>query len=235
MRIAAALLLAAAACGPKAASTSSTPSNTPPGQPPFMVAGPCPAGEDLARLALQAWGKTGGTATAECVELRVKGEILWLVDGWHEPPESEDSMTVGSWSALVTPAGEVRWAEGDDELPFGALMKDMPGAWRAVDLDGDGTDEVLHELGYSHGGYTDTSLVVARIADGKLLYGNTDIPLSSDNSAAVEDEAEMVMCTGTWEVTPPDVSITYEGDCERPGRKVYRWNGTSLVETPAAN
>jgi hypothetical protein len=233
MKRAVACLLFLAACGPKSAGSGPTTENHK--QPPLMVAGPCPEGADLNALALSAWGKTGGTATAECIALRVKGEILWLVDGWYEPPESEDSMYVGSWSALVTPAGEVRWAEGDDELPFGALMKDASGAWRAIDLDGDDTDEVLHEVGYSHGGYTDTSLVVARVDGGKLVYGDTEIPLSSDNSAAVEDEAEMVMCTATWEVTPPEVVITYEGDCERPARKVYRWNGTSLVDSAPAN
>jgi hypothetical protein len=238
MKHALACLLLLAACGPKPGGSGSTTENHK--QPPLMVAGPCPAGADLNALALTAWGKTGGTATAECLALRVKGEILWLVDGWWEPPPETEDYSVGSWSALVTPAGEVRWADGDDDMPAGVMLKDSPGRREAVDLDGDETDEVLQEVGYNTGGYYDSSLVVARVIDGKLEYaGGDEIKLSSDNSAADPEDGETYSCMAEWAVVegapPRQVAITYDGDCERSGRFVYQWNGQALAEVTAAH
>lgn len=232
-----ACLLFLAACGPKPAGTGPTTENHK--QAPALVAGPCLEGEALSALALSAWGKTGGTATAECLALRVKGEILWLVDGWWEPPPETEDYSVGAWTALVTPAGEVRWADGDDEMPAGVMLKDSPGRREAVDLDGDETDEILQEVGANHGGYYDSSLVVARVIDGKVEYTGDEIKLSSDNSAADPEESEAYSCMAEWAVVegapPRQVAITYDEGCERPGRHVFQWNGAALAEVPAAN
>ena len=216
----------ASACGP-APTGPSTVSGTAPPATAAAAAEPCPAGDALIETARAAWGKGPGEIYADCVALRAGGETLWLVDGTFDP--GGDSMTMGMWTALVTPAGEVRWSAGDDELPYGAMMRTSSAGWTAADLDGDGTDEVLYETTYDHGGYLDSQLLVGRIAGGELVVAE-GVPLSSDNSAADVDEAEMVVCSGAWEVVGNQVAVTYDGpSCERPGRHLMSWNGTALA------
>lgn len=219
----------AGACGPSA-TTPATVSGTAPPQAPAIAAEPCPSGEALNEAARRAWGKGAGTVTADCVALVAAGETLWFFDGTFEPG-GPDAMSIGMWSALATPGGEVRWAEGEDDLPVGAMMRTYNVDWKAADLDGDGTDEVLHVAGYDHGGYMNSSLVIASIVGGQLTIASEGLPLSADNSAADPDPSELESCDGSWELVGRQVAVTYDGpSCERPGRHVFSWNGTALVE-----
>jgi hypothetical protein len=222
----------AGACGPSATGPT-TVSGT---APPAAAAEPCPSGDALNDAARAGWGKGEGVVTASCLALRAAGETLWLIDGTFEPGTGEE-MSLGMWTALITPGGEVRWAEGEDDLPYGAAMRSYTDGWTAADLDGDGTDEVLYVAGYDHGGYMESQLVAASIAGGKLAVGEA-ISLSSDNSAAVDpadpETGELHVCDGAWELVPAgagrQVAVTYSGDqCEKPGRHVFSWNGAGLV------
>lgn len=225
----AALLLAA--CGPAATSPPETPSNHTAARP---APTPCPAEAELAETARRAWGKGPGTVTAGCVALIRKGATLWFVDGFFEPAESDG--TIGMWSALVTPAGEVTWTEGADDLPESAMWRASTSDHVAADLDGDGDDEVLWIANYDHHGYISDALVAAAIVDGGLVVGEA-IPLSSDNSAAIVDDTETPeTCSASWELVPAGagrrVAVDYGDDCATPGRKVFTWTGKGLVEVP---
>jgi len=220
--------LIAAACGPKAAAPT-TPAARGTAAP---AATACPTGDALSETASHAWNKEGGSVTAECVALRVGGETLWLIDGWYEPPEPNEDNMVGSWTALVTPAGEVRWLDGSDDLTNGMLLNTTSEGWTAVDLDGDGTEEALHVNNYNAQGWMSDTLSVFAIVDGKGVWGEA-LALGHDNTVAAPEPGEEEVCIANWEVipgTPAQIAVTWDEGCEEPGRKLYRWNGKALVE-----
>ena len=224
---------AAAACGPAAPDQGTTVGNSGNAAPAKAAATPCPEGDALAETARAAWGKGAGTATAQCVAVSVGGETLWYVDGYFEP-EPNDDMMMGMWTALVTPAGEVRWSSGDDELPYGVMMRDASGGHQAIDLDGDGSDEIVFVAGYSHGGYDQYSLGVLRLTANSLEGVETEVPLSSDNSAADPDPSELATCDASHEIVDAGgkkhIVITYSGQCDRTGAVTYSLEGKTLVE-----
>jgi hypothetical protein len=228
--------LALAGCGPAATHPATGNSVAGGSGVSHPAATPCPA--DIGAAALTSWGKTAGTAEASCVALWSEGHTVWLFDGIWEPPESDDSYTVGMWTSVTTDAGQVLWSDGSDDMPLGAAERSGTTDYKAIDFDGDGNDELLFESDYDHGGYSESSLSAASVRDGKLQVG-ASLPLSSDNSAAEEDPESTYSCAGEYAVIDgPDgtkqVAITGSGDasdgCALPGRHVYRWNGATLVE-----
>lgn len=228
----------AAACGPAATSSSGAGpvSNQPAGPVAAAVAAPCPSGPELLAAAARAWSKpsTAGLS-AECVALRVDGETLWYLDGWWEGGEAA-GWNVGMWSALVTPSGETRWVDGADDLPPAAIDRGGTTNHQAIDLDGDGTDELVFEANWAHHGYEDGSLVVMRVrADGVASAVPADgLVLITDNSAAVDDPADAVTCQGSYRFVDDGpgkrLEITYSGQCERVGTRAWRLAGDKLVE-----
>ena len=240
MRIWIGTVAALAACGSPARTTTTTattgetsgeaappPADAAPPEPP--AATPCPEGNALARAARKAWGKGKGTATADCVALRVDGGTLWLIDGTFEPDPIDDEG-VGMWTALVTPAGEVRHREGDDGFSWGMVERSSADGWRAVDLDGDGDDEVVWVTSYDHGGHLQEVLSVARVDRGALALVGDPLPLSEDNSAAGYPEDETRVCDARWELAARRIAITYGRGCERTGTVVYAFDGEKLRE-----
>jgi hypothetical protein len=220
-----------AACGAPGA-----PPAAPSAAAPAAAATPCPDGDALAETARAAWGQGAGTASASCLAVRHAGGTLWILDGLFEP--DPDEGMVGMWTAVVRPGGEVVHLTGDDELPWGAAMRSSTTEWTAVDLDGDGDDEVLYVATYEHGGHMESSLQVAAIRGGELAGGES-VPLGRDNSAALMDDDDgLDVCDARWELVDAgagrrQVAVTYEGDdCESPGRHLFAWNGRDLVRMP---
>jgi len=233
-------LLLIAACGPTAASQRKLQHR---GHGPVVIGHPrpaaCPTGDALSQLAMKSWRHPTGTVEAKCTELYVDSRTVWLIDGWWMSGEEAGSATVGAWTSLVASDGTILWADGADDLPEGAMDRSSTGPFTAVDFDGDGSDEVIYESSYDHGGYSQSSLTAAAIRDDKLVAGDS-LPLSSDDSAAIDPTAgeKAHTCDGKYEViSSPDgtkqVAITGSGDagddCAKPGRHVYRWDGNSLV------
>lgn len=232
------MLALVGACGPVARAPN--PSNQTRGHVAVVhpAPTPCPSDAALAAAALHAWGKTSGQADAICAPLWVDARTVWLFDGWWEPGGDTPDDTIGAWVGITTTDGTVLWADGQDDLPPGLMDRSGTGPYVAVDFDGDGNDEVIYENGDDHGGYAERSITAASIRDGKLVAGNT-LPLESDNSAADPDPADAHTCDATYQVIDgPDgtkhLAITGTGDagddCPPPGRHVYQWNGTTLVE-----
>ena len=168
-----------------------------------ITATPCPETAALEKLARTSWKKDGvnGRISVDCAALVVGGQTRWYLEGGFEP-EPNDDWTVGLWSSLVTPEGETRWVEGDDEMPGHAMERGGIATMQGVDLDGDGSDELLMESQYMHGGHDESWLLVAKVTDDKVQIVTSDsgLALSSDNSAAVEDEAEIRSCNATQAV-----------------------------------
>lgn len=224
---------AAAACGPAAPGQATTVGNSGTAAPAKAAATPCPEGEALAETARAAWKKGAGSIYATCVAVSSGGETLWYLDGYFEPEPNDDYM-VGMWTALVTPAGEVRWADGADDFPYGVVMKDASGGHQAVDLDGDGNDEIVFVGGYSHGGYDSYMLGVLKVGASGVQAAEGEVALSHDNSAAEPDPSELATCDATHELVDAGgkkhIRITYAGDCERTGPVTYAYDGKALVE-----
>jgi hypothetical protein len=220
-------VIAAAACGPKPAATSIDNTSTADDRTP------CPA--DATEAARAAWNVGEGSITVDCVAVRSRGETLWLLDGSFEEP---DAMMAWLYSAVVTPAGAVRWASEGDEVPLGALMRVASTSWTAVDLDGDGDDEVLWAITYSHGGYDEEHLQAGKLGPSGFEVAGDGILVSHDNSAADPDDGDVRTCDGSYQVIDGpggtrQVVVERTGeDCDPPGRAVYAWDGTALVAAP---
>jgi hypothetical protein len=225
---------ALAACGPAAPDQGTTVGNQEPA-PARAAATPCPQGAELEAAAMKAWGKTGGSVYAQCVAASVGGETLWLIDGTYEAPPSDDNFMMGMWTALVTPAGEVRWTQGDDELPYGAVERSYSQDYQAADLDGDGNDEIVHVAGYSHSGFDESSLVVLKVTATGVEMMQTTIALSADNSAADVDPSELQTCDGAYQLVDAGggkkrIEVTYTGQCERTGTVAWTFDGQALTQ-----
>lgn len=200
---------------------------------------PCPA--DLEAIARTAWEVEAGTVTAQCTALVAGGQARWYLEGYVEV-EGDDGFAVQAHQALLLAGGrEVTWKQAQTDLPPSVMERDASGRPEPVDLDGDGSDELVQQVGWSHGGHEERSVVVISIVDSQVRIGPA-MPLTTDNSAAVDDGDAAITCTGEFGVIPgPEgtrrIVLTgpEEGDgetCARPGRHVYSWDGRSLVEVP---
>lgn len=206
----------------------------------------CPTGDALTAAALHAWNHEGdldggGEAYPSCAELVAGGEALWVIDGFLTTG-GEDGTTLSTWTAIVTPAGEVRILQGEGGLPPGAIEHRTDDAWRAADLDGDGDDELLHEIGYSHMGYESAALHVFRVRGRELVPIGDGIALGDDNTGSImgddPDEPAPHACTAAWTLVAAGkgqlVDVTYggEGECPNRGRHAWRLDGDTLVAAP---
>lgn len=227
------IVTAVAACGTAPSRPTTVDNQREPDDTTRAAATPCPADAALTEAARAAWGKGAGTVNAICVAASVGGETLWMLDGYFEPEPNDDYM-VGIWTALVTPTGEVRWVDGSDDNPYGVVMKDASGGYQAIDLDGDGNDEIVSVGGYSHGGYDSYTLIVQKVTPAGLESVEGEVPLSHDNSAADPDPSELATCDAQHELVDAGaakhIRITYAGDCERTGTVTYALEGKALIE-----
>lgn len=227
-------LALAAGCG-TAPSAPPPVAHTARGDEPSTAAPPCPEGPGLPALARRAWGKPDGEiVTTACAALVVGGEPLWFVKGaW------EDGRRVGLWEALVTPDGAVRWADGSDDHPHGTLMRLGDARLEALDLDGDGADEALLTETTERGGFAVTHLVVYAVTARGARAVNDPAPIvlaTDDEGSIVELETgKVTRCDGAL-VTPAApgggrrIEVTYTGQCDRTGRRAWRYDGRALVE-----
>jgi hypothetical protein len=231
-----------AACG-AAATAPPVVANDPP--PPVSVreVTACPTGAELDAVAGRAFARDGELGVI-CTSLWA-GEPLWLLDGYVDVPYDDAGEHGGITlaTAVVTPAGEVTWSLIDDGYPPAVLDKKAGGEWTAIDLDGDGDDELLVIDGWMSHGYESLSLRVYDVV-GRALVASTELPMVDDNSGAVETEQEWEICRaehrlvddgagGTLIEVIADPRPTKSGEgCPAPGTHRYRWDGKALVEVP---
>ena len=141
--------------------------------------------------------------------------------------------------SLTTRRPPLEWAVGifDGTADKPAIVADALGKITMTNVPKLFVPTFVARLGYNHGGYYSSSLIVGRIVGGKLVYEGDEIPLSNDNSAADPEDGETYSCQAAWKVLdgepPKKVAIDYQGDCEAPGRHVYQWRDGKLVEVGA--
>lgn len=225
MRTATVLVLVAACGGgtkPAITNTASSPSTA------ARVA--CPTGAELEQLARSTWNATGGTATAHCTAFVRAGDPLWLVEGRIDR-DGPDGRTVDFHSAVLGARDHrVIRIEVDPQHPWTANGVE----YEVADLDADGTDELIEVQTIRDDVHVEQTLTINHVAPDDPdhptlpLDGSRFIPLTNDT------------CASTHRVIPgPDgtqqleVVGTGAGDtatCPQPGRHVYAWNGTDLVE-----
>lgn len=203
---------------------------------------PCPDAAAVAQLAAKVWGSAPTDfGPPACGTFVRQGDAFWLIAGYTQgAAASEDEPAkVLLRLALVTPSGEVTWTD-DEEWEAFEVERYQEGAFRGVDLDGDGTDELLHEGTSDHHGESETHLFVARLAGDSLVpVEGESILLSTDNIAAVVDESEQeVLCTGTLTFVPAGkaqhIHVDYSGDCEATALTVeLRGDTLAVVGAPS--
>jgi hypothetical protein len=237
------VLLAAAAlgggCGPKGGKTIG---NTPSDSGKARVE--CPTGDALtaaARTYLAGGASADGDVSAACVAVYTD-RPLWVLGGYHASP-TEDGIALVT--ALVDPVtNKAVWTTGagDFAFPPGAIDRMSGPGMSAVDLDGDGRDEIVNISGTSAQGYDVESLAIMTIGrDGLVPAG--EIPFLEDNSAAEPDPDQLQSCSTEWKlVAGPegskllDLVVTAEpagreSSCLTVGHHVMKWTGQALVDT----
>lgn len=202
------ILLALAACGSKTKFPSDDRAD--------RVVIDCPTGHALDRAADAAWGTTeDGEHVVTCTPLYNR-EPLWLLDG---AVFTEAGVTLGT--ALTTTQNELRWKDvvSIEQAEYDLMTGD---GFTAVDLDGDAHDELLRVAGEVTDHQSERWLDVFAIVDGKAVKGET-FPLST---GACEVQHEVINAPRGRHL----VQVTFGASCEKPGTKVYGWDGQQLVE-----
>lgn len=230
-----------AGCGSKAAAPIGNTTTAPSGKGRVE----CPTGDALTATAAEHFAPgakvPAGDLGATCVAVYTD-RALWVLDGWHASP-TEDGIALVT--ALVDPTtGTAMWSTGvgDFSYPPGAIDRMIGAGMSAVDLDGDGRDEIVNISGTSAQGYESESLSVLTIGPAGLVAAG-EIPFSDDNSAADPDSADLQSCGTEWKlIAGPegakhlDLTVTSSapsgGGCLSPGHHVMRWTGKELVEVP---
>lgn len=193
----------------------------------------CPTGAKLEGVARAAWGAKSGDVYPECYAL-VVDQPLWLVVG-YVATGSGLHTSIGIGAALVAPDGKA-WPVAAAPAHARFDSEAVEGEWLARDLDGDGRDELIQITGKQRGGESATTLTVFAVAEHTLEPG----PGVRVSSTYDDSDGTTLRCTSTHrfvdgphhttliEIVGPTKAVGT--DCPEPGRHLYRWTGTELVE-----
>jgi hypothetical protein len=195
----------------------------------------CPPDGTLKDIARRAWEVRDDVITAECLPLWAAGSSLWYLVGWFESPS--DPGWVEHATAVVTPEGDVRWSDSDLGVRAGAIEPVRGGTLKAVDLDGDGSDEIVHEVvqRYPRSRSTTRTLLIDGVDDHGELIGGASILLSGESIEAPGEDSDA--CAGSYEIVDgPSRSKLLLIDRDGPGcdslHARFRWNGEELERSP---
>ncbi len=198
------------ACGGAAKKATDTPGNEAAAAP----LAPCPDDAALLTLATEIWAPSTDPENVWCLPIRVQGEPRWWVAGYAKTDEPEAWGSSPHQALLAAPDGAVIWKEAS---PWDEMYPDAQEP-EAIDLDGDGSDEILYQSTYGEGGGSSTEVVVIGVAGARPVSGRVAIGWSN------MDEG----CDASWGIVDGRIDITGDGECASfTGR--YRWNGTELV------
>lgn len=205
-------LALSAACGAAApapgASTLASASPPAPGE-----AAPCPDQVELEALIRSEYAAPAAPlARVTCIAVR-QGGPHWFIDGWRElPPGDPDGGALSRVAVLVDAVTRrVVWRD-----PYGGVGFVGPSPKRtAVDLDGDGRDELVVRGGYPEG---TKALVVEQwdVDEGWVQAGRA---------------AECGLEWPEWRLVADPGGPMLEVTC-KSGAYLYRWTGEELVAAP---
>ena len=234
------------------APTPSAPSPTAPASAPPVPALPsappssveriaCPTGKALTAVARVAFGaKRGGAVAATCVAVRTD-RALWALEGTHASPGDRD-MAAYVTALVDARTGAAFWSEGAGAFdhPSDMVNELRPVERQAVDLDGDGEDELIQIDSQTAHGITLRTLMVYSL-HGNRFADAVEHALSADNAAG--DADDKWACHGTLKVIDGpaptkhlEITATHkgkidsDGSCPDAGTHVYRWADDQLVD-----
>jgi hypothetical protein len=181
--------------------------------PKRTAAVPCPADESLALVAAPAWAPAEDVRDLWCAALRAGDDTMWWIGGYASDPNADGASP---HQLLAMPDGNVLWRNADPYDDYQPQVSDAV----AIDLDVDGTDELLYVETAGEGGYSSSALVVVGIAGGAPKSGRADLGFSSIDAEG---------CLAEWKVDDGGViAITGDGECATfSGR--FRWDGATLL------
>jgi len=201
----------------------------------------CPTGDALIAAARAHFQAPTGELTVACVAVFTDRAYL-VFDGTHASPTDYNAALV---TVLVDPSTDTAvWSQGVAEftVPTSAVEHLTDATMTAVDLDGDGRDEIVTVAGSAAAGQASQSLAVYTVGADRLVPAG-EVPYSYDNRLGATAPAARSSCATTWTlVGGPDGSKRLElivtaapvttANCLTPGRHVLAWNGKALVEVP---
>lgn len=199
----------------------------------------CPTGDALTATARKHFDGAVGAVGAHCVAVYLD-RPRWVLDGWHHPSTADGVALV---TALVDPVTDTAvWVDGAHEFgfPAGTIERAIGPGLAAVDLDGDGRDELVNVTGAAAHGYESLALTVFTIGPTSLIPAG-QVPLRDDRRGLAPGPGSERWCATEWTlVAGPDgrkdlaLIVTGGGHpddgCLPLGRHVLRWTGVGLTE-----
>ena len=190
----------------------------------------CPTGAELADLARRAFPDarfTAGDLVCHAVRASVPTWLLTFAD--------DQCGLAGAGASAIVQDGVVTWHEPTD-VP-GTPCRG--GTWQPVDLDGDGTDELLHIEEYQgHEGSGHRTLAVVSIANGEPAE-RSELVLASRGSSS-GDHQYTWNCSASYRLVRGSraslrIEVVGHGGgpqerCHKAGHHVYAWMRRTLVE-----
>lgn len=190
----------------------------------------CPTGAALVDLARWAFPDTPVTPGDPVCHVVRASRSTWLLTLAHD-----QCGIPGAGASAIVQDGVVTWHEPAD-VP-GTPCRG--GTWQPVDLDGDGTDELLHIEEYQgHEGSGHRVLAVVSIVNGEPAHGS-EIALASRGSK-VGDHQYTWDCSASYRIVRAPraaqrIEVVGRGEgpqegCPKTGRHVYVWKRGTLIE-----
>jgi hypothetical protein len=207
----------------------------------------CPPETDLVPRLREIWQVPPDAAidVVGCVRGRF-GKAGWLVDAFIDVGDDESEQRIEILAADGD--GVIAALDPGSTAPVDRFDSDTGNGWDAVDLDADGTDELLRLQDWNHVAVLSTTMAVYRI-DGAALRGVATLPLAYDNKGAkgmtpkrvVQCESQhaladgpngsrMIQVEGIITTSGRQAGPIAAGHCPLAGSHRYRLAGGALEE-----
>ena len=186
------VIASAAAASPAAASPC----------PPLDAALALSAGDTIDGVRCARTGARAIAAVAQVTRRPAGGDLSY----------EEDHLVVADDGRVLA-----RHRDGDLAAAYHDLANPLTLA--AVDLDGDGTEELVESIYTEHRGVLATTLVVERVASGDVAP-IARLPIALDDLAADVAADELLACTATWELRGRTIRV--RGTITRAGARADR-------------
>lgn len=216
---------------PSNTAPSETLQQTPGAQRPGAVR--CPSGRDLDRVARRTWNAGAGELAARCVAITHAGKPLWFITGTFASGNSFGETFGKLMRSIVSPDGNTVWSSGfHSVVPLSDLGEWANDHFKAVDLDGDGDDEILHEEVAVIGGHQHSVLRVLQVSSEVEEIESFDLsgPVHDDDGRVIAGH-----CDGRYSIVHDEddftfIEVTLGPQCDNTGVHRFRFDGQRFHE-----
>lgn len=179
---------------------------------------PCPEGDELKKQAAALFAVPADKIDEVSCARGKFPDSGWAIHARHWAASEDDNMLTER-TALVDATGKLL-GNAEQELPPGASDSSGSSDHQAIDLDGDGVDELVYVFASDKRGIMQEFVMVERL-NKHTFEGIFQHQFKFDNEAS-EPEDGVVSCEATWKIDPPGAdkkrTITFEPTAKVKGK-----------------